>query len=145
MNDQNESITNAETNPIVESVPVSQEGNSISGYVKQEVVSQIVEMGFSKNVAEKACFFTQSNLENAINWIEEHQQDADFEEELRVVGQEENKPQLTEEEVKQKAKELQELARKRYVQKQKELEEEQERNRIRLSKNKFYNIISFFS
>ena len=141
MNDQNESITNAETNHVVESVPVSQEGNSISGYVKQEVVSQIVEMGFSKNVAEKACFFTQSNLENAINWIEEHQQDADFEEELRVVGQEENKPQLTEEEVKQKAKELQELARKRYVQKQKELEEEQERNRIRLSNN----IISFFS
>jgi uncharacterized UBP type Zn finger protein len=144
MNDQNLSLTNPETNSMVENVPVPQEGNSISGYVKQEVVSQIVEMGFSKNVAEKACFFTQSNLENAINWIEEHQKDADFEEELRVVGQEENKAQLTEEEIKQKAKELQELARKRYVQKQKELEEEQERNRIRISKNKFYNIISFF-
>ncbi len=108
------------------------EGDSIAGYVKQDVVSQIVEMGFSRTVAEKACFFTQSNLENAINWIYEHQNDPDFEEELRIVGSEQN-IQLSEEEIKQKAKELQEYARKRFVQKQKELEEEQERNRVRQS------------
>ncbi len=116
-----------ETKPIESS-------KSISEYVKQEVVSQIVEMGFSKNVAEKACFFNQSILENAINWIYEHQNDTDFEEELRIVGGEESQ-KLTPEEIKEKAKQLQELARKRFLQKQQELEEEQERNRVRIGIN----------
>jgi len=46
-----------------------------------------------------------------------------------------SKQELTPEEIKQKAKELQEYANKRYKEKQKELAEEQERNRIRASKN----------
>jgi hypothetical protein len=109
------------------------QGESISGYVKQEVVSQLVEIGFSKIVAEKACFFNQSILEKSIEWIYEHQQDPDFEEELRIVGQQ-NNVQLSDEEIKKKAKELQEQARRKYVQKQKELEEEQEKNRVRQTK-----------
>jgi uncharacterized UBP type Zn finger protein len=108
------------------------EGKSIGEYVKPEVVNQLMEMGFSKNVSEKACFFNQSNLENAVNWIYEHQQEPDFEEELRIVGEAESQ-KLTPEEIKEKAKNLQELARKKFVQKQKELEEEQERNRVRMS------------
>ena len=112
------------------------EGESIEKFINKDVAKQLMEMGFSKNASEKSCFFTQSNLEKAIEWIYEHQNDADFEEELRVVGQKETKP-LTEEEVKQKAKELQELARKRFIQKQKESEEEQERNRVRISN--FFN------
>ena len=82
-----------------EQKPSEPEGKSIGEYVKADVVQQLVEMGFSKNVAQKACFFNQSVLENAINWIYEHQNDPDFEEELRIVGQE-NKPQMTEEEIK---------------------------------------------
>lgn len=110
-----------------------EEGESISNYVKQEVSGQLIEMGFSKNVAEKACFFTQNILEKAIEWIAEHQTDPDLEEELRIVGKK-DQPQLTPEEIKNKAKELQEYARKRFLQKQKELEDEQERNRVRISK-----------
>jgi uncharacterized UBP type Zn finger protein len=117
-----------------ESINTEPQGKSITEYVKADIVTQLIEMGFSKAVSEKACFFTQSILEKALEWIEEHQKDPDFEEELRIVGEEENKPKMTDEEIKQKAKELQELARKRYIQKQKELEEEQERNRIRQSK-----------
>lgn len=129
--DSNVTIEGAEKTEQTEPQP---EGKSISEYVNQDVVKQIVEMGFSKNVAEKACFFNKSVLENAIEWIYEHQNDPDFEEELRIVGEEANKAKMTDEEIKQKAKELQDLARKRYIQKQKELEEEQERNRMRISK-----------
>ena len=122
MSDQNQQIQGEEN-----------EGKAISEYVNQEVVKQIIEMGFSKNVAEKACFFNQSILEHAINWIYEHQQDPDYEEELRIVGDSESQ-KLTPEEIKEKAKQLQDYARKRFLEKQKQLEEEQELNRIRISK-----------
>ena len=48
-------------------------------------------MGFSKNAAEKALFMTMSkgqSVENALEWITEHQEDADFNEQLFIVGQE---------------------------------------------------------
>lgn len=41
---------------------------------------------------------------------------------------------MTPDEIKAKARELQEMARKRHLQKEKERAEEQERNRIRMSK-----------
>lgn len=137
MESQPENISNQE-NKQSESANTEPQGKSITEYVKAEIVIQLIEMGFSKAVSEKACFFTQSILEKALEWIEEHQKDPDFEEELRIVGEQENKPKMTDEEIKQKAKELQEFARKRYIQKQKELEEEQERNRIRQSKFYFF-------
>lgn len=47
-------------------------------------------MGFSKIVAEKALFFnlgkTGEPLEMALAWIEQHSDDADFNEELTIVG-----------------------------------------------------------
>lgn len=137
MESQPENISIQE-NKQSESGNTEPQGKSITEYVKAEIVIQLIEMGFSKAVSEKACFFTQSILEKALEWIEEHQKDPDFEEELRIVGEQENKPKMTDEEIKQKAKELQEFARKRYIQKQKELEEEQERNRIRQSKFYFF-------
>jgi len=129
---ENQNSDIIDINAVSNDVTKVPEGKSISSYVKTEVVNQLLEMGFSKNVSEKACFLNQNILENAINWIYEHQSEPDFEEELRIV-EEENKPKLTDEEIKQKAKDLQEMARKRYIQKQKELEEEQERNRVRQS------------
>lgn len=51
-----------------------------------------MEMGFSKVVCEKALFLTQdkgSTVESALDWIYSHNNDADFEEELLIVGQEE--------------------------------------------------------
>ena len=71
-------------------------------------------MGFTKEVAEKALFHTLGKgLEGAMDWIQEHQEDPDFFEELRIVGQSEDAPKstLTKEEKLAKAKELQDQAR----------------------------------
>ena len=48
-------------------------------------------MGFSKNASEKACFMVISkgqSIENATEWLYEHMEDADINEELLIVGQE---------------------------------------------------------
>jgi uncharacterized UBP type Zn finger protein len=48
-----------------------------------------MEMGFTKFVAEKALFFTLSKggtTDTALEWIDQHSGDADFNEELRIIG-----------------------------------------------------------
>ena len=48
-------------------------------------------MGFSKHASEKALFMTQSkgqSLEAALEWIDQHNGDADFNEQLFIVKQE---------------------------------------------------------
>ena len=48
-------------------------------------------MGFSKDASEKALFMTQSkgaSVEIAMEWINEHMEDKDFNEPLLIVGQE---------------------------------------------------------
>lgn len=47
-----------------------------------------------------------ASVEAALEWCTEHKDDADFEEEMRVVA-ESDKPKLSKEEALQKAKELQ--------------------------------------
>ena len=92
---------------------------SISGMVDQGHVNQIMEMGFSKVVAEKSLFMTQSKgVEKAMDWIYQNSEQPDFEEELFIVGQAEgsssgggagadpNKPKLSKEEALKKAAEL---------------------------------------
>lgn len=51
-----------------------------------------MEMGFTKAVSEKALFFTLSSggtTEKAMEWIDQHQEDVDFNEELKIVGKQE--------------------------------------------------------
>jgi uncharacterized UBP type Zn finger protein len=79
-----------------EEVKKELEGQSISNHVNQELVKQLLEMGFSKNASEKALFMKKNILEASVEWIYEHQNDPDFEEELRIVGQS-NDSQLTQE------------------------------------------------
>lgn len=46
-------------------------------------------MGFGVHAAEKALFMTMSkgqSVENAMDWINEHMEDADFNEQLFMVG-----------------------------------------------------------
>ena len=48
-------------------------------------------MGFSQHASEKALFMTMSkgqSVENALEWIGEHSEDADFNEQLFMVGKE---------------------------------------------------------
>ena len=69
-------------------------------------------MGFSKIVSEKALFMVQGKgVPAAMDWIDQHRGDADFEEELFIVTENPNaKPSamsnLTKEEKLAKAKEL---------------------------------------
>ena len=111
-----------------------EEFESISKFTDAGIVKQFMEMGFSKNVAEKACLYGKNSVEHGMEWIYEHQNEPDFEEPAQIIKQDINTPQLTPEEAQKKARELQEYARKRHLEKQKQLEEEQERNRIRQSK-----------
>ena len=63
------------------------QGSSISGFVNQEFVTQLTDFGFSKAVSEKSLYLTGGkSVESAMEWIEKHQQDPDYEEELRIVG-----------------------------------------------------------
>ena len=111
------------------------EKKSILDFIKPEVAQQLQDMGFSKNVSEKACLFTQSNVERAVEWISAHQDDPDFEEPAQIeVSNEPPKPQMSKEEAAIKAKELQEKIRKMHEEKQKEMDREHERLRIQNAK-----------
>lgn len=80
----------------------------------------LIDMGFSRNVAEKAIFMVQgAGVERAMGWIEDNRQAPDFEEPLMIVAQGEGgaagggsgKPSqfagLTKEQKAEKIKELQ--------------------------------------
>jgi len=113
------------------------QGVSISAMVNQEEVSSIMEMGFSKTVAEKALFLTQGGgVPKAFEWIEKHCDDADFEEELQIVGQEAGKPKsnLTKEEKIAKAAELQKQVRARMAAQEEAQSKESEATRIKMDK-----------
>lgn len=65
------------------------QGQPITSYVKGDIVKQLEEMGFSKHASEKALFMTMSSgqsIENAMNWLGEHADDADLNEQLFIVG-----------------------------------------------------------
>ena len=111
------------------------EGEAISEHVNQEFNAILQSMGYSKFVAEKALFFTQSaSVEAAQEWIEQHKTDPDFEEELRIVKQEENRPKMTKEEAIQAAKELQAQLRAKRKAEEEKLEREREKQRIESTK-----------
>lgn len=55
--------------------------------VKPELLQQLRDMGFTDVRAQKALLFTgNKDAEDALNWLVEHQDDADIDEELQVVG-----------------------------------------------------------
>ena len=129
----------ADNHPKEESENKEPEGEPITGLVNQDLVKQLIEMGFSKNVSEKSLFLNQGILDKAIEWIYENQDQPDFEEELRLIGKEHRPTNtMTPDEIKAKAKELQEYARKKFIQKEKERAEEAEKTRIRVSKKLIY-------
>jgi hypothetical protein len=126
----------AEDTPVEEEQP---KGKPIGPLVNQEFVSIIMEMGFTKPVAEKSLLFTANqSVEAAMDWIQQHQEDADFlvEEFLAEdpTSEDPNKPKLTKEEKIAAAKELQQRLRAKREAEEKKLEEEREKNRIQSTK-----------
>ena len=120
---------------LVDQNPVStMTGGGISSLVDQNLVSTLVEMGISKVVSEKALFLTQAkSIEPALDWINEHQDDPDYEEELQIVQGESNSS-LTREEANIKARELQEKLKRERIAREKEEEIQREKDRIRVNK-----------
>lgn len=110
-------------------------GMPISGFCKKEFVDNLLQLGFKQSVAEKSLYLTgNQSVEKAMGWIEEHQADPDYEEELRIVGSTEEAPKkstMSEEEARRKARELQELIRKRQREKEEQLEREREQERLK--------------
>ncbi|CAI2373716.1 unnamed protein product [Moneuplotes crassus] len=129
-------------NPDEEKKEIQEEkpkGKPISDLVNQGMASSIIEMGFTKAVAEKALLYTNNaSVEKAFEWIQEHQEDPDFlEEEFLAPDQpteDPNKPKLTKEEKIQAAKDLQKRLREKRIAEDKRLEEEREKERIRSTK-----------
>ncbi|KRX06977.1 UBA-like protein [Pseudocohnilembus persalinus] len=108
----------------------------ISDMVDQTMAQQLQEMGHTKIVAEKALFMTQNkkSVQAALDWIEEHKEDEDFNEELFIAGGI-KKSNLTPEEARIRAKEMQaELRKKREEQEEKD-EFEREKRRREMGKN----------
>jgi uncharacterized UBP type Zn finger protein len=94
-----------------------------------------MEMGFTKIVAEKALFMTQAGVEKAMDWINDHMEDEDFNEELIIVGQPESaSSKLTLEERQAKAAQLQKEVRARMDAKEKVRTIENEASRKKLEK-----------
>ncbi|KAL7154236.1 hypothetical protein ABFS83_04G221900 [Erythranthe nasuta] len=109
--------------------------------VYKRLVGELEEMGFSKAIATKAICSGNSSIEDAINWLVEHENDtADNEpqtpmaEVLVDVNIEESDGFHISEDVKLRAKELRNQARKRKAELERKLEREREKERIRAGK-----------
>ena len=100
-----------------------------------------MDMGFSRNVAEKACFMVQgAGVERALGWIEDNRNAPDFEEALMIVAQDggPKKPSvfegMTKEEKAAKIKEMQTMAREKRMKEEAANARENEANRARMDK-----------
>ncbi|CAK60866.1 unnamed protein product (macronuclear) [Paramecium tetraurelia] len=106
----------------------AQQFDSITKYVSEEHVAILMSEGHSKNVAEKSLLLSQNQgVEAAKQWIEEHKNDQDFEEELQIVG---NGKKISPEEAAFKARELQQKLREKRRIAEEQAAFEQEKNRI---------------
>merc|ERR1712060_705591 len=72
--------------------------------VNQELLKQIMEMGFDEVRAEKALYTTDNaGLEHAVNWLAEHGEDADIDLPLMKPAPPPAKPKMSKEEAEAKA------------------------------------------
>ena len=101
----------------------------------------IMDMGFSRNVAEKAVFMVQgAGVERAFEWIENNRSAPDFEEPLMIVGQDggPKKPSrfagMSKEEKEAAIREMQREAREKRLKEDAANKAENERNRARMDK-----------
>ncbi len=101
--------------------------------VDAEQVQQLVEMGFSRNKAVRALYFSGGGgVESALEWITTHEEDPQNSDEVLRV--EAPKPKLSAEEAKAKAEELVEKAKAKREAEEREMEKIREAERIRSGK-----------
>ncbi|GBG67556.1 hypothetical protein CBR_g685 [Chara braunii] len=106
--------------------------------VNRTVLAELEEMGFPKARATRALHFCgREDVEAAVNWIVEHEEDPDIDEMPLVPADAtaaKPKPLLTPEEAKAKAAELVERARKKKEEEEKRMEREREQERLRIGR-----------
>ncbi|XP_042065950.1 UBX domain-containing protein 1-like [Salvia splendens] len=107
--------------------------------VNPQLLVELEEMGFPKERSTRALHFSgNENLEAAVSWIVEHENDPDIDQ-MPLVPVSSKKPEapkkaLTPEEIKQKQHEVRERARKKKEEAEKLSEREREKERIRIGK-----------
>ncbi|KAH9558842.1 hypothetical protein CY35_06G029100 [Sphagnum magellanicum] len=106
--------------------------------VNKELLAELESMGFATPRATRALHFTgASDIETAVSWIVDHEDDPDIDEMPLVAAETANtamQPLLTPEEAKIKAHELRERARKKKQEEESRMEKEREKERIRIGK-----------
>lgn len=114
----------------------SQEGEQeekVEPEVSEDFVKEMQEMGFGRNRCVRALYATDNaSLEAAVNWVAEHDEDANIDEPLLVPKSKARK--LTPEEAKAKAAELLRVAKVKREAAERELERVREKERIRMGK-----------
>ncbi|CAL8469381.1 g8922 [Coccomyxa elongata] len=105
--------------------------------VSADLLQQLQDMGFSKNRSMRALHFTGTdNIEQAVGWIVEHEEDPDLDTPLLIPQNEnkENKPKLSPEEAKKQAEEVLRKAREKREREDRELERVREAEARRATK-----------
>lgn len=106
--------------------------------VDKKILEELESMGFPTARATRALHYSgNASLEAAVNWVVEHENDPDIDQLPMVPANskvEPPKPSLTPEEVRLKAQELREKARKKKEEEERRMEREREKERIRVGK-----------
>ncbi|KAJ7527175.1 hypothetical protein O6H91_16G040200 [Diphasiastrum complanatum] len=105
--------------------------------VNKDLLAELEGMGFPVARATRALYCSKGgSVEEAVNWIVEHEDDPDIDELPKVAARkaEPPKPTLTPEEAKAKAQALVEKARRKKEEEEKRAEREREKERIRIGK-----------
>lgn len=116
----------------------SQQEEMVVPEVDKNLLTELKAMGFQTARATRALHYSgNASLEAALNWVVEHDSDADIDQMPLVPVTSHNappKPSLTPEEIKMKQHELRERARKKKEEEEKQREREREKERIRIGK-----------
>lgn len=102
--------------------------------VEKEMLDQLIEMGFSSSKAARALYSSGgADVEAALNWVADHEIDADIDETL-MVAKEPPKKKLTPEEAKAHAADLLRRAREKREAEERLREREREVMRVKMGK-----------
>lgn len=109
--------------------------DEVKEFVNKEVLATLMEMGFTEVPAEKALFLRENNLEHAIAWLgEQNQEDPEYELPMKPKPKVVAKPKISKEEAAEKAMELQKRLRQKKAEEEKLSEKEKERMRVESTK-----------
>lgn len=121
-----------------EDIVVSEGMEMVVPDVNKELLAELEAMGFPTARATRALHFTgNDNIEAAVNWVVENENDPEIDHMPMVPAQAKSEPAkatLSSEEIKAKTQELRERARKKKEEEDKRMEREREKERIRIGK-----------